>query len=38
MIKDKYNINNEPINKINIINYLLNELLQTDIIEKKITF
>ena len=30
------NINDEPINKINIIDYLSNELLQTDIIEKKI--
>jgi hypothetical protein len=29
------NINDEPINKINIIDYLSNELLQTDIIEKK---
>jgi len=29
------NINDEPINKINIIDYLSNESLQTDIIEKK---
>ena len=36
MIKNKYNINNEPLNKINKIDYLSNELIKYKSEKKKL--